>query len=501
MSHRRLSVPGVAFLVVMLAQVCQAQPQSPGDYTDNRQLPDSPRHKRVTELLDVLNSGDQARVRKLVDEAFTDEFRKAVPMEEHLGIFRELYTESHGLEFYSIRQYQNARSEDEIVVIAKNKLTDGWHGIVMQVETKPPHRIAGIMFNPARPPKELPPPAKLSRSQLASEVKAFVEKMVQAEVFSGTVLLAKDNQVLFSGAYGQACKSYDVPNKLDTKFNLGSMNKMFTAVAVAQLAERGKLSYDDTLDKYLSTDWLPQELAAKIKISHLLSHTSGLGSYFNEKFDTSSRELYRSVNDYKPLVADEKLQFEPGTNWSYSNTGFLLAGAVIEKVTGESYFDFVRKNIFEPAGMTNTDSYEMDKVVPNLAIGYVKDVDATGKTVWTNNLYKHVIKGGPAGGGFSTVEDLHRFDRALRTNKLLSQKSRDELWTAQPNAPDYGFGFMVMNRPGGRVVGHGGGFPGISSQLSMFLDSGYTLVVLSNYDNGARPVEQKITSMLANVSE
>jgi CubicO group peptidase (beta-lactamase class C family) len=274
------------------------------------------------------------------------------------------------------------------------------------------------------------------------------------------------------------------------------MNKMFTATAVTQLVEKGMLSFEDTIDKHVDESWLPKEITSKITIHHLLTHTSGLGSYFNETYMKGSKGLYRKVNDFKPLVKGEKPAFEPGKRFRYSNTGMLLLGVVIESVTGQSYFDYIRKNIYEPAGMKNSDSYEMDYPVENLAIGYSPDLKS--KYGWQNNLFKHVIKGGPAGGGFSTVGDLHRFALALQTGKLVSADSL-KILLKDHSGEDYGYGFRIAEGPSGKVVGHSGGFPGINGRLDIYLDKGYIVAVLSNYDNGASPVAQKISQLLARV--
>src|SRR5687768_14816878 len=197
-----------------------------------------------------------------------------------------------------------------------------------------------------------------------------------------------------------ANKDFNVPNRVDTKFNLGSMNKMFTGVAIAQLVEKGKLSFDDPLSKFIP-DFPDPESAKKIQIKHLLTHTAGLGGYFSKRYQDMSRANLRTVDDMMALAKqDEKLQFEPGTKWQYSNTGMLVLGKVIEIVSGQSYFDYVRENIYKPAGMVNSDSYELDRINTNLAVGYDKQFTDNG-VAWGNNIFMHVMRGGPQGGGYS----------------------------------------------------------------------------------------------------
>jgi CubicO group peptidase (beta-lactamase class C family) len=170
-------------------------------------------------------------------------------------------------------------------------------------------------------------------------------------------------------------------------------------------------------------------------------------------------------------------------------------GKVVEIVSGQSYYDFVRDNIFTPAGMTNTDCYELDKVNNNLAVGYDKQFRETGVT-WSNNIFEHVMRGGPQGGGFSTVEDLLKFDQALRSGKLVSPEMVKTLTSPKPelNSPDYGFGFEADAQ--NQTAGHGGGFIGISSNLKMYLSSGWSAIVMSNYSRGAGPVVLKMDRLI-----
>jgi CubicO group peptidase (beta-lactamase class C family) len=451
---------------------------------------EGPAERRAKEFARLIDAGSRAELRKYAKENFAPDFLN-VPMEQHLGFFSSVHDITRGVEFHSIQEAK----PNEATVLLKSKLTGDWVALFVRTEAEAPHRISGLGLRPPRPPAGAQPAKRLTTEQMAQELKAFVGKLAAADVFSGTVLLAKDGVPVFKAAYGMANKDFNAPNRIDTKFNLGSMNKMFTAVAVAQLVERGKLSFDDPLSKFLP-DFPDKASAEKIKIKHLLTHTAGLGGYFSRQWDESSRASYRTVDDMmKRAAADEKLLFEPGTRWRYSNTGMLVLGKVIEKVSGQSYYDYVRDNITRPAGMVNTDCYELDRVNPNLAVGYDKEITDAGIS-FTNNIFAHVLRGGPQGGGYSTVEDLLKFDLALRSNKLVGAEYVKLLLSAKPemNSPSYGYGFQVETES--QIAGHGGGFIGINSNLDMFLGTGWTAIVMSNYSRGAGPVQRKMRELV-----
>lgn len=455
----------------------------------NAQQP-SPAEQRAKELANLINSGDRAAARAYAQANYSPAFLSGHPMDAHLGFISQVHDVTRGVEFHGIQD----SGSNEVTVLLKSKLTGRLEALLVRVEPDPPHRIAGIGLRPARKPAGEPATRKLGDAEIVKDLDAYVQKLADADVFSGAVLLAKNGNVLYKKAFGVANKDFNSPNNAETKFNLGSMNKMFTGVAIAQLVERGKLSFDDPLSKFFP-DFPNKEAAEKILIKHLLTHTSGLGSYFNQKFMESSRARFRTVNDMMQLAKDDKPAFEPGTRWQYSNTGFLMLGAVIEKVTGQSYYDYIRDNIARPAGMLNTDCYELDRVNLNLAVGYQKEFTDSGVT-FRNNIFQHVIRGGPAGGGYSTVDDLLRFAMALRGNKLVGPEYVKLLLSPKPEiqSPEYGYGFGINTT--NRIAGHSGGFPGISSNLSMFLDDGYTTVVMSNYGGGSQPVSSKMEELV-----
>jgi CubicO group peptidase (beta-lactamase class C family) len=452
--------------------------------------------QRAKILVETLSSGEPAAWRKFIGENFTKSSLERVSPERRFVTFARIYDRTRGLALKNVRQTK----PNEVTATVVSQLLGETSELLVLVEENAPYQITAIGFGPVRATGGAgagPAAAKkLSDQQIAGELDGFLKKLTGADNFSGAVLLAKDNKVFFEKAYGQAHKDFRAPNDVRTKFNLGSMNKMFTAVSIAQLVEAGKLSFEDPLGKFLP-DFPDKAAAEKIKIKHLLTHTSGLGSYFNERFFNASRANYRTVDDYLELAKGDKSAFEPGTKWQYSNTGFLLLGKIIEKVSGRNYFDYVRENIYKKAGMTETDSYELDRVNANLAVGYEKEYTDKG-IVFRNNIFEHVISGGPAGGGYSTVEDLMKFAAALQAGKLVGSETVKILLSPKPEigSPEYGYGFFVESEGGRTLAGHGGGFNGVSSDLTMFLGSNYTAVVLSNYGNASQPVVAKIRELV-----
>ena len=309
--------------------------------------------------------------------------------------------------------------------------------------------------------------------------------------FAGAVLIAQDGAPVYMAAYGLASRSPDVPNQTDTRFNLGSMDKMFTAIAILQLVEQGQLSLDGRITDYWP-DYPNQEVAREVTIHHLLVHTSGMGDCFEGDFFTTPKDQLRALEGYLPLFVDDPLQFEPGTQFAYSNEGYIVLGLIIEKVTGQSYWDYVRENIYQPSGMSHTDAYELDTEVPNRAIGYTT-LDAQGNETGAlvDNTPLMPIKGTSAGGGYSTVEDLLNFSNALLGYQLLSPESTELLLAGKVEVRrgiTCAYGFFDKTVESQRVVGHTGGAPGVCAFMEMFLDSGYTVIVLSNTDQGCSPV-------------
>jgi CubicO group peptidase (beta-lactamase class C family) len=322
-------------------------------------------------------------------------------------------------------------------------------------------------------------------------LRAKLAKESAADRFAGAVLVAHDGKPVFQEAYGLADREKKLPNSLSTRFRIGSMNKMFTAVATLQLVEAGKIKLTDPLGKYL-TDYPNKDLASKVTIHHLLTHTGGTGDIFGPQFDAHRLEL-KTLQDYVKLYGQRGLEFEPGSRWAYSNYGFLLLGVLIEKVTGQSYYNYVQEHVYKPAGMTATGSLPENETVPGRSTGYTKE---PGDDSWHPNTDTLPYRGTSAGGGYSTVEDLLRFANALQQHKLLNAQNTELLTTAKdnPGGARYAYGFFDEVEGGVRCFGHGGGAPGMNGELKICPAAGYVIAVLANMDP---PAATRISDFVA----
>jgi CubicO group peptidase (beta-lactamase class C family) len=315
----------------------------------------------------------------------------------------------------------------------------------------------------------------------------IVQSYVTNHAFMGSVLVARGADVLFSKGYGSANLEWDVPNSPNTKFRLGSVTKQFTAASILLLEERGKLSVTDPVKKYM-----PDAPAAwdKVTIFNLLTHTSGIPSFTSfpdyaklEPFSTTAEQLVARFRD-KPL------DFEPGTSWSYSNSGFVLLSYLVEKISGTKYETFVRDNIFTPLGMKESGYDSNSGVIPHRAAGYVS---ARGQ--FENAGYINMTVPQGAGGLYSTTEDLLKWEQGLFGGKLLRPASLEKMTT--PFKSQYAFGLQVDTVGGHKVIEHGGGIEGFNTLLAYYPDDKLTVVVLANV-NGSAPEE--IATKLAALS-
>ncbi|HEX6354940.1 serine hydrolase domain-containing protein [Actinophytocola sp.] len=296
--------------------------------------------------------------------------------------------------------------------------------------------------------------------------------------FSGAVLVARNDTVLFAEAHGMADRTREIPNQLSTRFRLGSINKVFTAVAVCQLIQAGAVDPHEPFGTYLP-DFPNRDLAAGATVHHLLVHRAGTGNIFGPEYE-SRREELRTVDDYVRLFGHRDAEFEPGSRHGYSNFGYVVLGALIEHVTGQSYHDYVDEHIHAAAGMSRSGSAP-EAEVGDLAIGYTDEVE--GSDVNTGLLS---YRGSPAGNGYSTVEDLWRFANALTGHRLLDARHTRLVTTGQDEDGWAGrcvaYGCWEWTAYGLHSFGASGGFPGVSTNVTVHPGDGYVIVVLANMD-------------------
>ncbi|MGA3028961.1 MAG: serine hydrolase [Bryobacteraceae bacterium] len=321
-------------------------------------------------------------------------------------------------------------------------------------------------------------------AQDLSRMEQVIQSYVTNKTFMGSVLVARGDQVLLSKGYGSANLEWDIPNSPATKFRLGSITKQFTAVSILLMEERGKLKTDDPVKKFM-----PDAPAAwdKITIYHLLTHTSGIPS-FTSFPDYASQEPFPTTPE--KLVArfrDKPLDFQPGEKWSYSNSGYVLLGYLIEKVSGESYEKFVQENIFTPLGMKDSGYDSNSAIIPRRAAGY-----AHGKDGPVNAGYIDMSVPFSAGALYSTTGDLLRWEQGLFGGKLLSAASLAKMTT--PFKEDYACGLSVHTVNGHKAIDHGGGIEGFNTFLAWYPEDKLTVVALANL-NGDAP--QGIATRLA----
>jgi D-alanyl-D-alanine carboxypeptidase len=321
--------------------------------------------------------------------------------------------------------------------------------------------------------------AQSPTAQVFKRVDAMLSKTFTANAPGAAVVLVKDGNVLFRKAYGLANLETQTPMRPEMVFELGSVTKQFTSTAILMLAEQGKLSLEDDIKKYFP-DY--PDKGAKITVEHLLAHTSGIKSYTDEQSWLEKWRQDMTPQQVIALTEGAPLEFPPGSRWHYNNTGYTMLGVIIEKVSGLAYADFIRRNIFEPLGMSHSLYGSLTAVIPNRAAGYTK-----GSNGWENAPYLSMTQPYSAGALMSNVDDLARWDAAVSAGKLLSKASWDRAMTgfklANGENTHYGHGWGLSEYEGHRVVDHGGGIPGYSSEtLRMPQDDTY-VAILANSDD------------------
>ncbi|MDY6948075.1 MAG: serine hydrolase domain-containing protein [Pseudomonadota bacterium] len=424
-------------------------------------IPATPAGNAFSDWLTSFNSADAEQIK-----AFRQKYARAGGEADTLA-FREA---TGGFELLQVESSTPGR------LVALLKEVESGRGVQFELTTKATGRGDNLVMQIR--PAPLPPqfaPARLSMTEAVQALNRQAAERVAADKFSGTLLVARHEQIQLQAAWGLANRELSLPASVDTQLRMGSMNKMITAVAVLQLVDAGKLSLQGTVGRYLPK-YPNRDVASKVTVRHLLTHTGGTGDIFGPQFEAHRLQL-QEHSDYVNLFGHRGLEFEPGAEDQYSNYGYVLLGALIEAVSGMTYYEYVDRNVYARAGMQATGSLPESVAVPKRAVGYMKE-----QRGWTANVDTLPYRGTAAGGGYSTVGDLFRFAVALQNGKLLSRQRLEEATKPQDVGAHYGYGFGIQGEGPTRFYGHAGGAPGMNGELRIYPESGYVLVGLSNLD-------------------
>jgi len=312
-----------------------------------------------------------------------------------------------------------------------------------------------------------------------SNVIAISNYLDSLQGFSGAVLIAKNDSIVFQKPYGFAHLGHRIKNNTETKFSYASIGKSFTAVAIFQLIQSGQLSLEDRVGKFLP-NYPNTTVRDSITIEMLLKHRSGLANYFHsEKLATTSKSKFRTIEDLSTLYENEPLEFRPNEQFAYRNTNYIILGRIIEVVSDIPYDNYIKTNIFDKANMLNTGNYDIDHIIENSAEHY------TLSSIYPNELQKttfmNTVKGSSAGGGYTTVEDLYLFALAFKRNRLLNENFTN-IMSQNPNNEWYGFGIQFAGAENSGIYGHSGGHYGVGAEWRIYSKQDYIVTLLTNKD-------------------
>jgi CubicO group peptidase (beta-lactamase class C family) len=394
-------------------------------------FPDTPDGRRLAAFFAAADRQDEKATRAFIEQNFSPEVLKELPLEQRLRNIHGFIGRKGPFEVIRLLPPR----PDSAGALARSSKTGELFRISLELEEGPRKGVLGLRVEQGdeedhADPSDTP---KSSDEELAQTVDAAATDLSGKDGFSGVVLLARGGAVFFQKAWGMADRGLSAPNRVDTKFNVGSIGKAFTRAAVMDLVRAGRLSKSDTVKKLLPDTHIPS--ADAITVEMLLEMNSGLGDIFGEKYDATPKDRLRTLPDFLALFETNPLRFAPGTGRSYSNAGYVVLGLIIERISGKPYWDFVGERVFAPAGMKDTGPFGPDELVANRAVGYTKSGGG-----WRSNVYSLPGRASSAGGLYSTVADLHAFARAQGTglgiaggtpgaNAVLESGGKDALTT------------------------------------------------------------------------
>ena len=481
------------YSIAIAAQVTRT-PQAPAG-----SLQDTEAGKRIEHFIKTYNSGDLAQIRGFITSESDSKLLAASPdkAQDMAAYWLNVFSQYGPVRFHSISRVDGYETE----AWTYGSASRAWLGLDFTVAETSPHKV--VDYGVVRGSRPEVAPQRIPSNRLAGYLADYLRDLDRDSLFSGAFLIAKDGKLVFRGACGQANRELKVANQLDTKFYIASLTKMFTAVGILQLAEQGRLSLLDPIRKYLPD--YPEPIASKVTIRHLLTHTSGIELDEIESFNDAiqhagtMQDIYAAQLEYLPQLPNYG-SFALPNRFNYSNEEYDLLGVIIERVSKQSYDDYLNQHVFEPAQMRQTAALSPTQPVTMAATGYTRRKPAGGYAESPQPSRSFMqLRTRPAGGHYSTVDDLLRFYSALLGGKLLPRSPARQLTTPQVTIHEtendghyYGYGFQIEKSSGVTKVGHGGAYFGASARFDVYPDLGYTVIVLANEEWVANNVADHI---------
>jgi CubicO group peptidase (beta-lactamase class C family) len=425
----------------ILACALALDAQTPGPRPETRELLDA--------LRSALNSGNAATWEAFAQERFTADLIKRRTPAERGEMHERVHADLGTISFDQVRR----RGPAAPLEISVSGSTGETAALVLEIVDGTPLKISSLTLDigrrevaPGDGPAPPPISAKMSNEQLHAALDQYFAKLAAGDVFSGVALVARRSAPVFHEAYGLADRANRVANTVRTRFNIGSINKTFTKVAIAQLAGEGKVAFTDTVGKFFPE--YPQEVTRAATIQQLLDHRAGVADFFGPEFSSAAKDRFRSNADYFAFVSNQPALFAPGARNQYCNGCYITLGAIVARVSGMTYERYVAEHIFQRDGMSDTGYPHSDSVEPNIALGYTRSNGAL-----RSNVLMHGAAGSAAGGGYSTAMDLLAYVKAVQAGRF----------------------------PGvDKEMGIAGGAPGINATVET--SGEWVVIVLTNFD-------------------
>jgi len=425
-------------------------------------IPDTPAGHFITVFLNAYNSADPKQL-----EHYNALYNRKSPPQTWLDM--------HDMTGRITPMRAVSKGPNEITVLLAAEKGDGFWQEKASIDPTDPMKVVDAGLGQTDRPPEFAVP-RVPHAELDRMMARKLAQDVAADRFAGTIMVERHGKLIYQSASGLADRAAKVPVTMDTRFRIGSANKMFTSISVMQLVEKGRISLDAPIGTYLK-QYPNAEFAKTVTIRQLLTHTGGAGDIFTPEYDAKRLQV-KALSDYVDLFGNRAPDTSKDGKTAYANYGFVLLGRTIEVVSGEDYYSYVREHIFAPAGMKETDSLPEDVAVPHRSHGYTKGKDGT----LVDNADTLPFRGSAAGGGYTTAADMIRFADALRSGKLLSREMLAQ--ATSPQRPDgwYGFGFLVGGEGPTRNWGHGGAAPGMNAAFRVYPNLDAVVVALANLD-------------------